>query len=418
MSQDRYLYPAMALSLAIGILVGTLVAVPRGAALSVLCVCVLSLIAFALSHRGAWGLASLCLFMCLVGLLRPFLPPLSLIPEALRLDSAVLAQDLVSGLHAAGLSPTADSLVTAMLLGNREGLPSDVVQLYRQTGASHILALSGLHLGILFGVLNYWLLRVLPSRLRYVFGGLAIILIWTYALLVGLPVSLCRASAMMSLLLISETTFSGYSSWNLFGIAGMLLLLINPATLFDVGFQLSFGAIAGIFLFYVPVRNLFQPSRRFASWLWQAWAVSLSAQLFTLPLLFHYFGYFSLSGILLSPLYIFLATCIIFSALLFLLATSLGIGFLLKPLVEFFVATQHGLMSCASRFPWGGMWADRLSWASVLLISFSLLCLLPPLRSLQPCETQSPRLRLVQFLRTWPYLTASILLLAVAYVIG
>lgn len=418
MNLNRYLSSLTAASLAVGILMGSLLAVPHGAAFLFIGAALLCLIAFALLQRGLSALVALCAFFCLIGIVRPLLPPLHLLPESLMLHSADLAQSLLSRLHAAGLSPSADVLVTAMLFGNRQGLSTETLQLYRQTGASHILALSGLHLGILFGVINYCFLRLLNTRLRYVFGILSILLIWTYAFLVGFPVSLCRASIMMSLLLLSEMTFAGFLSWNLFGIAASLLLLINPHTLFDVGFQLSFGAIAGIFLFYLPVRNILRPHGKFFVWLWQAWAVSFSAQAFTLPLLFHYFGYFSLSGIVLSPVYILLATCIIMLALLLLLYAPLGIGPLVNPLVESCIALQHGLMSLVADVPWGMVRTSGLSWSAVFLVYFALFCLLTPLRSLAFSEGTPDYYRLAMFFRTWPYLTAALLLFTVSFVIG
>lgn len=418
MNLDRLLPPLLAASLAVGIVVGYSLAVPHGAAFFVFGLCVLFLIAAILMRRGLTALASWCLFLCFAGILRTWLPPLSLIPDTLRLDGAEFSQALLGQLHAAQLSPTSESLVSAMLLGHREGLPPEVVQLYRLSGASHILALSGLHLGILFGVFNFCLLHVLLSRIRYVFGCLGIVLIWGFTLLVGFPVSLCRASLMMTLLIISQMTFSGENHWDIFGLTALLLLLINPAMLFDVGFQLSFGAVAGIFLFFGPLRSLLRPRHQLLNWLWQAWAVSFSAQIFTLPLLFHYFGYFSLTGVLLSPFYILLATCIIFSSLLLLLVMPWGIASLLRPLVEIFVAAQHALMALASSLPLSGMWVERLSWPSVLLVYFALLCSLPPLRALHPCEARPDHYHLAMFFRTWPYLITILLLLTVAYVIG
>jgi len=403
----------MAASLAVGICYGSLVTVPHGAAILFLCGCVLCLTSFRLLRRGVWALASLCLFCCFAGILRSLLPPVSFLPDVLAREGEGMFSALLARLHTTGLSSTADSLVAAMLLGSREMLAPGVVALYRQAGASHILALSGLHLSILFGCLNFFMLRLINSSWRYLFASLCIVLIWGYALLTNFPVSLCRASLMMTLFILGEINYAGRNMWGTLGLSALCLLLLDPAMLFDVGFQLSFAAVAGIQLYYTPVSDMFRPRHALVRWLWQAWVVSFAAQVFTFPLVLHYFRYISLSGILMSPFYILLATAIMLAALAFLLVTPV-----VKPVVELLVGAQHGLMSAVVALPWGGVRVAGLSSGAVLLIYAGLLCLLPPLWALRVPENKPEGYRLAMFFRTWPYLTAALLLFTVSYVIG
>lgn len=308
-------------------------------------------------------------------------------------------------------------LLRAMLLGLRDELPVSLRDLYRQSGASHLLALSGLHLGVLFGLFNYWLMHALHRRWRYVVGTLGLLFLWGYAFLTAFPVSLCRASLMLSLLVIGQMRLTGNDIWHTLGLSALVLLLIEPAMLFDVGFQLSFMAVVGIYLFYFPLAKAWVSRSRWVRWLWRIWVLSFAAQMGVLPLLLHYFHRVSLSGIVLSPLYILLATAIIYAALFILLLHPLGLAFLLCPLVEALVTIQHTLMSLSLCLSWSGVEGVRLPWSHVLLLYAALFCLLPSLHVLANSSRELPQHRLALFFRSWPTLLAFLLLLFSAFLL-
>ena len=373
----------------------------------------LLLVALFWLRRGRLAILALSLFFLVLGLLRAPLPDVSLLPDGLRVWSIALSHTLVDRLRTVGLEADGTALLEAMLLGQRGEVGEATRELYRLSGASHILALSGLHLGVLFGLFHFWLMRLLGYRWRYVFGWLGIVLMWGYALLTGFPASLCRASVMMSLMFLGAMRLGGTDSWHNLGLAAFLLLLFSPASLRDVGFQLSFMAVAALLLVYPMLTALWQPQGHLLRWLWQGVAVSFAAQMGVLPLLLHYFGYVSLSGIVLSPFYVLLATAIIYAALLLLVLRWLGMGAVLCPVVMGLIHLQHGMMSLAVRLPFDRVVAATFPWSRVVLLYVALLCLLPPLHALRREEADTPVRRLARFFRLWPYLLSSLLILTV-----
>lgn len=394
------------------------IVVPLGATCCLFLAIVFLLIAFGSFRRGVGALVSMSLCFVLLGVVRAQLPDLHLLPAGLLEVSYDLSSRLQSVISGSGLSPDSQGLLSAMLLGHRSELSSHIVELYRQTGGSHILALSGLHLGILFGVFNFALLRVLIYRWRYLVGSLGLLLIWCYALLTGFPVSLCRASLMLSLLVLSEMRMTGHDSVHTLFMSAMILLLVSPSMLYDVGFQLSFMSVLGLILFYHPLVSVWSTRQFLIRWLWQAWCVSLAAQLGVLPLLLHYFHSFSIFGVLLSPLFVLLATLIIYVSLGYFLMFSLGLGFLLRGLTENLIGLQHGVMSFVSHFSFNRVELAHFSSSQVLLTYAACMCLLPVLHALRVPEFQTRGYRVAMFFRAWPYLLSILLLLLTAYLLA
>ncbi len=150
--------------------------------------------------------------------------------------------------YSALFSQTETALLAALTLGDKAMLADDTRDLFSSTGTSHVLALSGLHLGILFSVFNFLVLaRVRSRRSRLCVTAALFVLVWTYALLAGSPLSLLRAAAMLSLMLVGEALQrSRRSSVNNLSLAALVLLFLDPLALFDVGFQLSFVAVFSI----------------------------------------------------------------------------------------------------------------------------------------------------------------------------
>lgn len=353
--------------------------------------------------------ASTAVFSCLMfvtaGHLRALFPDISLVPDGLLRASAGWSEALSLRIHALGLSADGDTLVQAMLLGRRQDLSSGLRTLYNQVGAGHVLALSGLHVGVLFLLLNALLLRLLtwPGPRRWV-GGAIILLLWLYVVLTGCSPSLVRAAVMVSLMTVSLVRQSGFSSWHTLGVAALAILFFSPSALWSVSFQLSFSAVAGIFLFYrmngkwaersLPVR-----------WFRNGVTLSLSAQLGCMPLVVYYFHTLSLSSVLLSPLYILLATCILYLALLALLA-----GKMVAPLLSFFIGLQHGLMRWVASVPLLASVDLSLSAFQVVLVYLSALFFVAVLRVEECCPYGSlMQDRPYRFLRLWPLWLAALL---------
>ncbi len=199
--------------------------------------------------------------------------------------------------------PTQDeyAVASALLLGYKEDLSEELRTTYAQTGSMHALAVSGTHVGLVYAAL-YFLIRRIPWRGGWKrWGDMVLVLlgIWVFALITGASPSVLRASMMFTLFLVGKALYRQASTWNVLGATAFILLLYNPYNLFDLGFQLSFAAVAGI-VGIMPVLQRYLP--RLPRRLDGAWAVLLvgiAAQLGTLPLSLYYFHQF--------PVYFWLA---------------------------------------------------------------------------------------------------------------
>lgn len=193
-------------------------------------------------------------------------------------------------------------LATAILLGDKSLLDKVDLLHFQDAGAMHVLAVSGLHVGIVMLLLNFLFQRAskrISKRQAIVF---TLILTFIYAGVTGFSPSVLRSFIMFGLLMIAQTKSWSMNSLNALGIAAVLLILINPLVVYDMGFQLSFAAMLGILVLYRDVESIFQPRNKILLRVWQGTAVGMAAQLTTLPLTLYHFhqfaNYFWLSNIL------------------------------------------------------------------------------------------------------------------------
>ncbi|MBR1732241.1 MAG: ComEC/Rec2 family competence protein, partial [Alloprevotella sp.] len=221
------------------------------------------------------------------------------------------------------------AVLSALTLGDKTMLSADVREIFAETGTSHILALSGLHLGILFGLYNFFLLgrtrRYRRMHIPLCLLGLAGI--WGFALLAGLPLSLVRASIMYSLMQTALLLRRDIFSLNNLALAATAILLVWPQALADVGFQLSFLSVLGILLLQplfprLPRFGESRPARwgyRICASCYGIMTVSLCAIVATAPLVAYTFHTLPIHGLPASLVAIPLAYPLLFFALLFFL---------------------------------------------------------------------------------------------------
>jgi competence protein ComEC len=223
------------------------------------------------------------------------------------------ARSAVRGqLHRHVPSAEARAVLSALVLGDRSGLDVATRDRFARTGLMHLLAVSGLHV-LLVGMVVYRLLQPLLLRLsrrrlrwRTVEGvrvTLTLTLLLGYLLLSGVSTSATRAVVMAGLLLGGAVLHRAASPLNTLGVAALVLLLWRPGALFDVGFQLSFAAVAAI-VTVVPRLEDLAPQTWTAGWArrhaWEVTAVSFAATLGTAPVLLYHFGYASAAGLVLN----------------------------------------------------------------------------------------------------------------------
>ncbi|TGE14624.1 ComEC/Rec2 family competence protein [Hymenobacter elongatus] len=211
------------------------------------------------------------------------------------------------------------ALASALVLGIKDEVDQDTKQAYANTGTTHIMAVSGLQVGLMFTLVTWLLSRFFGGTpgFRYWSAAVGLLVIWSYAFLTGLSASVLRAAVMFSFIIVARATGRQSNMYNTLAVAAFCLLCYDPYLLADVGFQLSFLAVLSI-VYLQPqiagwldfkdkaaarirpwqskqVQWLWKAAGRATDWVWQATALSLAAQVATFPLGLFYFHQFPLS---------------------------------------------------------------------------------------------------------------------------
>jgi competence protein ComEC len=208
------------------------------------------------------------------------------------------------------------AIALALLLGTKEALTSEIREIYAAAGAMHILAVSGLHVGIIYGLILL-LFRNAYKRpvMKWVFLVVALGGLWSYALITGLSASVLRAVTMFSLMTIAKVARREGNIYNTLSAAGLLLLGYDPSIIMSVGFQLSFLAVFGIVYITPKIYHMVMVDQYLLNKMWEATCVTLAAQISTLPLVLLYFHQF--------PTYFFLANLVVIPAAFAILISGL-----------------------------------------------------------------------------------------------
>ena len=213
---------------------------------------------------------------------------------------------LKSKLNKHNLNPDSKAIILALLLGERQDLSPQIRQDYIDAGVIHILAVSGLHVGILM-LLVQFLLKPLGNLKKARIFRLVIVLgvIWFFAAIAGFSPSVLRAATMFTFLQIGIQIGQRRSGYNALIASAVILLLIKPQLLFEVGFQLSYAAVFFIMWLYPKIETLWKPKNKLLRYYWQLICVSLAAQMGVLPLSLYYFhqfpGLFLIANIIVLP---------------------------------------------------------------------------------------------------------------------
>ncbi|MES2829299.1 MAG: ComEC/Rec2 family competence protein [Bacteroidota bacterium] len=269
------------------------------------------------------------------------------------------------------------AFTAALILGSREELDKDLLNVYIKTGVVHALSVSGMHVGLIYLLLNF-LLRSMDKKkyLKLIKFCLIFFVIWFYTILSGLSPSALRSAIMLSVYLIGvllNRTASGYSTLS---FTALIMLLHNPYLIWDVGFELSFVAVFGLTLLYSPISSWIYSKNRIVTVLWNTLSISASAQLTTYPLSIYYFHLFP-NYFLFSNLIISIPICILMYGGIFILIFRLTF---LIPIFEWVVNVTNACLEYIAELPgasWTGIWISRpellILYAAIILFSWSLL---------------------------------------------
>ncbi len=217
------------------------------------------------------------------------------------------------------------AVASALLLGDKQFVDKDLRSTYQDTGAMHILAVSGLHVGIIALLLQNILNFLNFLKYRKVIKSVSIItILWLFAALTGLTPSVTRAATMFSIIIIGNLLSRNNNIYNSIAASAFILLLYNPFWLLDIGFQLSYMALLGIVYLYPKLRDLYKPQNKLISKIWDINLVAIAAQVFTLPICLYNFQQFPLIFFISNPLAIVGASFILYLGISFIFLVTIS----------------------------------------------------------------------------------------------
>jgi competence protein ComEC len=249
-------------------------------------------------------------------------------------------EKILSRLRNGGLDNNAYSICSALLTGYDDEIDKSVMEAFSHSGTLHVLSVSGLHTGLIYLVLNF-LFDQVDRRKRHKLARFFFITIclWSFALLTGFAAPVLRAVIMFNLLGLGRVYFrSNYrNQLNILLVSAFLLLNYNPFFIMDVGFQLSYTALAGLIYFQPKIAELYKPENPFMASIWQSTTASVAATLSTLPITLFYFKqfpiWFIICNIVVVPatfLILLLGVLVVFHVPLAAMVTNLTIYYLIK----------------------------------------------------------------------------------------
>ena len=238
-------------------------------------------------------------------------------------------------------------IAAGMLLGLRDLLSPELRQAYAGAGAMHILCVSGLHVGIIFLILNALLSFLNHSvKTKVIKASIILLFIWFYALLTGLSPSVVRSATMFTFVIIGQNINRHTNILGSLSASAFLLLIINPSLLFDLGFQLSYSAVVAIVILQKPMENLWIPNNIVLYKIWQLITVSIAAQIGTLPISLYYFHQFPNLFLLTNIIVIPAAYIVIILGIIVLLTSFISpISLFLGKVLSFFLSFLNVLIS-------------------------------------------------------------------------
>ena len=260
-------------------------------------------------------------------------------------------------------TPNELAVGNALILGYKDDLDEEVRTAYAHTGALHVLAVSGLHVGLVawFVSLLLDLIRLRSNTWKFIKAFLLIGVVWSFALVAGGAPSVLRSATMFSFLIFGLSLHRTTNIYNSLAISATFLLLWNPYLLFNVSFQLSYSALIGIIYFQPKIFAAWYVKPRLGNFFWRLITVTLGAQIGTLPISLYYFHAFPMYGWLSGIVVIPAATVILGSgmALLFIETVLPMLSFIPAGILYYSIWLMNAIIFLIQKLPlsvWAGIW--------------------------------------------------------------
>ncbi|WP_298477923.1 ComEC/Rec2 family competence protein [uncultured Maribacter sp.] len=259
-----------------------------------------------------------------------------------------IRKDLISKLKKHPFGTEELSIIQALLLGQRQDISNTTYDQYKKAGAIHILAVSGLHIGILLLILEFLLqpLEYLPHG-KKIKLGLLVLLLWYFALVTGFSASIIRATTMFTFVAYALYLNRPSNTFNILALSmGFILLVINPNLIFQVGFQMSYAAVFAIVWLFPMLQRFWFPKNIVLNKIWQLLSVSIAAQLGVLPISLFYFhqfpSLFFISNLVVIP---FLGIILGFGIFIILLAAINWLPTILVHIYNLVISTMNNIIA-------------------------------------------------------------------------
>lgn len=273
-----------------------------------------------------------------------------------------ILQEFIPGQNEAGLAE-------ALLIGYKDDLDPELVKSYSNTGVVHIIAISGLHLGLIYWLLNL-LLKPMAGKQhikKWMPPLLIITGLWSFSFLAGAQPSVLRSALMFSFIVLGESLGRKTYIINSLAASAFVLLCINPYWLWDIGFQLSYAAVLSIVIFMRPVYNWFYFPNRIVDMIWKMNAVTLAAQVLTLPLCIYHFHQFPVYFLLSNFIAVPLSSAILLAEIFLCLVSFIpGLAQFTGRVISGAIGLMNGFIEKVESLP-GSVW-DGLQFTGVQVI--------------------------------------------------
>lgn len=217
-----------------------------------------------------------------------------------------------------------NAIASALVMGYKYDLDDDLLEAYSNTGVVHVIAVSGMHLGLIYGILLFFT-KIFTKRKegRLFKSVLILVCIWTFTVLTGAGPSVLRAAVIFSLMLLGDLLLRKNNTYNTLAASAFLLLLVNPFYLWDIGFQLSYLAVLSIVWIAGPLYRTVYFPLRLLRYVWQLIAITLSAQVLTTPIILYHFHQFPNLFLITNLLIVPLSGLVLYACIFLLLISPL-----------------------------------------------------------------------------------------------
>jgi competence protein ComEC len=287
-----------------------------------------------------------------------------------------LRKELVDKFYRYLQDKDAAAFASTLILGYRAELSRELVEAYSKTGTMHVLSVSGMHVGIVFMVLSVVLKFMNKTQsTRLIRALLIILIIWFYALLTGFSAPACRASFMLSFIVLGKALNKTQNTYNLIAISAFFLLLYNPFYLVDAGFQLSYLAVTGLVYFHPKIYQALYVKNKLLDYVWSYCALSMAAQLATFPFSIYYFHQFPIYFLLSNLFIVFPVAIIMYAGILFLFIPFPVVLYHVGQTLSWLIDFTNRILYYIENLPFSSYDGIWINLAECVLICLFIICM-------------------------------------------